>query len=179
MTDKIEKASNRARQNWGQHLKKGFRKGIKEDYFYLLEYCLCGRFLFFCHVVTVSERVSSAVQSLADLWRRSSRDEPPCNLVLKNLCESLTVESASGSEEVCSLHNEKLKLLCLDDKQPVCVVCRDSEKHVNHRFYPISGVSSYYKVSVLLKSMYYFYCVDISLLFVLCSDSVSAQWVAD
>uniref|UniRef100_A0A8C1EZ37 Uncharacterized protein n=1 Tax=Cyprinus carpio carpio TaxID=630221 RepID=A0A8C1EZ37_CYPCA len=66
--------------------------------------------------------------------RTSSRDEPLCNLVLKNLCESITAESASGSEEVCSLHNEKLKLFCLDDKQPVCIVCRDSEKHASHRF---------------------------------------------
>ncbi|XP_016365715.1 E3 ubiquitin-protein ligase TRIM17-like [Sinocyclocheilus rhinocerous] len=77
--------------------------------------------------------------------RRSSRNEPPCNLVLKNSCESLTVESASGSEEVCSLHNEKLKLFCLDDEQPVCVVCRDSEKHVSHRFRPINEVVPSYK----------------------------------
>ncbi|XP_016365702.1 zinc-binding protein A33-like [Sinocyclocheilus rhinocerous] len=77
--------------------------------------------------------------------RRSSKLGPPCNLVLKNVCESLTVESASGSEEVCSLHNEKLKLFCLDDEQPVCVVCRDSEKHVNHRFRPINEAVPSYK----------------------------------
>ncbi|XP_016365372.1 nuclear factor 7, brain-like [Sinocyclocheilus rhinocerous] len=87
--------------------------------------------------------------------RRSSRDEPPCNLVLKNLCESFTVESASGSEEVCSLHNEKLKLFCLDDEQPVCVVCRDSEKHVSHRFRPINEVVPSYKeqLKTALKSL--------------------------
>ncbi|XP_043117063.1 LOW QUALITY PROTEIN: zinc-binding protein A33-like [Puntigrus tetrazona] len=77
--------------------------------------------------------------------RRSSKLGPPCNLVLKNLCESLTVESASGSEEVCSLHNEQLKLLCLDDDQLVCVVCRDSEKHGNHRFRPVNEVVPSYK----------------------------------
>ncbi|KAF4103157.1 hypothetical protein G5714_016040 [Onychostoma macrolepis] len=77
--------------------------------------------------------------------RRSSKRGPPCNLVLKNLCESLTEDGASRSEEVCSLHNEKLKLLCLDDEQPVCVVCRDSEKHVNHRFRPINEVVPSYK----------------------------------
>uniref|UniRef100_A0A673KBF3 Tripartite motif containing 35-39 n=1 Tax=Sinocyclocheilus rhinocerous TaxID=307959 RepID=A0A673KBF3_9TELE len=66
--------------------------------------------------------------------RRSSRDDPPCNLVLKNVCESYLKERRnkrrlSGSEEACSLHSEKLKLFCLDDKRPACLVCRDSQKH--------------------------------------------------
>ncbi|XDV45578.1 hypothetical protein PO909_013657 [Leuciscus waleckii] len=82
--------------------------------------------------------------------RRSSRDDPPCNLVLRNLCESFLKgrnerSSSSGSEEVCSLHSEKLKLFCLEDKQPVCLVCRDSQKHVKHTFRPISEVVSSYK----------------------------------
>uniref|UniRef100_A0A673JJW5 Zinc-binding protein A33-like n=1 Tax=Sinocyclocheilus rhinocerous TaxID=307959 RepID=A0A673JJW5_9TELE len=87
--------------------------------------------------------------------RRSSRDEHPCNLVLKNVCESFTAESASGSEEVCIIHNEKLKLFCLDDKQPVCIVCRDSEKHANHRFSPINEVVPSYKeqLNTALKSL--------------------------
>ncbi|XP_059207579.1 nuclear factor 7, ovary-like isoform X2 [Centropristis striata] len=45
---------------------------------------------------------------------------------------------ASGSEvAVCSLHGKKLKLFCLDHQQPVCLVCRDSEKHTNHTIRPI------------------------------------------
>ncbi|KAM9361123.1 E3 ubiquitin-protein ligase TRIM39-like [Symphorus nematophorus] len=64
--------------------------------------------------------------------------DPPCNLVLKNLCEAFLLESDQiGSEALCSLHSEKLKLFCLDHQQPVCVVCKDSEKHTNHRFDPI------------------------------------------
>ncbi len=82
--------------------------------------------------------------------RRSSRDQPPCNLVLKNLCESFLKERnerrSSGSEEICSLHREKLKLFCLEDKQPVCVVCMNSQKHDNHKFRPIDEVVSSYKV---------------------------------
>uniref|UniRef100_A0A671RS15 Tripartite motif-containing protein 35-like n=1 Tax=Sinocyclocheilus anshuiensis TaxID=1608454 RepID=A0A671RS15_9TELE len=73
--------------------------------------------------------------------RRSSRDDPPCNRVLKNLCESLLKErkekGSSEFEELCSLHSEKFKLFCLEDKQLVCLVCRDSQKHVNHTFRPI------------------------------------------
>ncbi|MCI4378128.1 hypothetical protein PGIGA_G00212310 [Pangasianodon gigas] len=68
-------------------------------------------------------------------------DDPPSNLALKNLCETFLQEisqrSSSASETICSLHSEKLKLFCLDDQQPVCVVCRDSRKHANHKFCPI------------------------------------------
>uniref|UniRef100_A0A8C2WIT9 B30.2/SPRY domain-containing protein n=1 Tax=Cyclopterus lumpus TaxID=8103 RepID=A0A8C2WIT9_CYCLU len=41
----------------------------------------------------------------------------------------------------CSLHSEKLKLFCLDHQQPVCLVCRDSGRHTNHRFKPINEVA--------------------------------------
>ncbi|XDV36753.1 hypothetical protein PO909_006480, partial [Leuciscus waleckii] len=81
--------------------------------------------------------------------RKSSRRDPPVNLTLKNLCESFLKERnekrSSRSEEICSLHSEKLKLFCLEDKQAVCLVCRDSEKHTNHTFRPISEVVSSYK----------------------------------
>ncbi|XP_050962578.1 nuclear factor 7, brain-like [Labeo rohita] len=91
--------------------------------------------------------------------RRSSRDDPPCNRVLKNLCESLLKERnerpSSVSEEICSLHSEKLKLFCLEDKQPVCLVCRDSQTHINHTFRPISEVVPSYKedLNTALKSL--------------------------
>ncbi|XP_067268519.1 zinc-binding protein A33-like [Pseudorasbora parva] len=81
--------------------------------------------------------------------RRSSKADPPVNLTLKNLCETFLKEQnerhSSDSEKICSLHSEKLKLFCLEDKQPVCIVCRDSEKHTKHTFRPISEVVSSYK----------------------------------
>ncbi|XDV42542.1 hypothetical protein PO909_011179 [Leuciscus waleckii] len=91
--------------------------------------------------------------------RRSSKDNPPYNLALKNLCESILKERnetrSSGSEEICSLHSEKLKLLCLQDKQPVCVVCINSQQHDNHKFRPISEVVSSYKeeLNTALKTL--------------------------
>ncbi|XP_067312000.1 nuclear factor 7, ovary-like [Pseudorasbora parva] len=90
--------------------------------------------------------------------RRSSRGDPPCNRVLKNLCESFLKEGnnrcLSGCEELCSLHSEKLKLFCLEDKQPVCVVCKDSQQHKHHTFRPISEVaSSYQELNTALKSL--------------------------
>ncbi|XP_039507543.1 tripartite motif-containing protein 35-like isoform X2 [Pimephales promelas] len=91
--------------------------------------------------------------------RRSSRDDPPCNRVLKNLCESFLTERnerrSSTSDEICSLHSEKLKLFCLEDKQPLCVVCINSLKHDTHKFRPIGEVVSSYKeeLNTALKSL--------------------------
>uniref|UniRef100_A0A3B3YT27 Tripartite motif-containing protein 35-like n=1 Tax=Poecilia mexicana TaxID=48701 RepID=A0A3B3YT27_9TELE len=59
--------------------------------------------------------------------RRSSKADPLCNLGL------------------CSLHSEKLKLFCLDHQQPVCLVCRDSEKHTEHRFRPIDEAAQQHR----------------------------------
>ncbi|XP_069025735.1 nuclear factor 7, ovary-like [Embiotoca jacksoni] len=77
--------------------------------------------------------------------RRSSKRNPPRNLVLKKLCETFLLEreqkASTESEPLCSLHSEKLKLFCLDHQQPVCVVCLDSKTHSDHRFRPIAGSS--------------------------------------
>ncbi|KAI4889678.1 hypothetical protein NFI96_022019, partial [Prochilodus magdalenae] len=81
--------------------------------------------------------------------RRSSKEHPPCNLVLKNLCESLlesrSQRSSAGSEVLCSLHNEKLKLFCLNDQQPVCLVCQTSRNHKNHELCPVDEAVTEFK----------------------------------
>ncbi|XP_074535617.1 nuclear factor 7, brain-like [Halichoeres trimaculatus] len=74
--------------------------------------------------------------------RKSSKYEPPLNLALKNLCESFLQEKGQRySEDLCSLHSEKLKLFCLDHQQLVCLVCKDAEKHADHRFRHIAEAS--------------------------------------
>ncbi|XP_030275775.1 tripartite motif-containing protein 35-like [Sparus aurata] len=87
---------------------------------------------------------------------RSLTSDPPRNLALKNLCETFIQKrkqrASAESEPLCSLHGEKLKLFCLDHQQPVCVVCRDSKKHNNHRFRPIDEAAQYLK-EVLQKSL--------------------------
>ncbi|KAM9361918.1 nuclear factor 7, brain-like [Symphorus nematophorus] len=76
----------------------------------------------------------------------SPRRHPPCNLVLKNLCETFLLEREQrDSEDLCSLHSEKLKLFCLDHQQPVCLICRDSQKHTDHRFRPINEAAEEHK----------------------------------
>ncbi|KAL6470190.1 hypothetical protein MHYP_G00213090 [Metynnis hypsauchen] len=70
--------------------------------------------------------------------RSSSKSDPPCNLALKNLCEAFVKSRHQRASEVlCGLHNEELKLFCLDDQQPVCVVCQASKKHSNHTCSPV------------------------------------------
>ncbi|XP_043085768.1 tripartite motif-containing protein 12A-like [Puntigrus tetrazona] len=72
----------------------------------------------------------------------SAADDPPLNLALKNLCETFQQDrsqrgSSGGGQAVCGAHKEKLKLFCLDDQQAVCLVCRDSKLHTDHRFCPM------------------------------------------
>uniref|UniRef100_A0A8C2D4N4 Uncharacterized protein n=1 Tax=Cyprinus carpio TaxID=7962 RepID=A0A8C2D4N4_CYPCA len=99
-------------------------------------------------------------ECLQQLWRtkeilecpvcgKTSSKNPSCNLVLKTLCKSFLKERnerhSARSEEICSLHGEKLKLVCLENKQPVCSVCRDTQKYANQTFRPIGEVVLSYK----------------------------------
>ncbi|KAI3369678.1 hypothetical protein L3Q82_024521 [Scortum barcoo] len=80
-------------------------------------------------------------------WRKCLGSEPPCNLVLKNLCEAFLQErDQRASEALCSLHSEKLKLFYLDHQQPVCVICMNSENtQPIHRFRPIDEAAQQHK----------------------------------
>ncbi|XP_061074462.1 E3 ubiquitin-protein ligase TRIM35-like [Conger conger] len=81
--------------------------------------------------------------------RRSSKEHPPVNRSLRNTCEAFLKERSqkaeAGSEVLCSLHSEKLKLFCLDDQTPVCVVCQTSKKHRTHIMLPVQEASEDYK----------------------------------
>ncbi|KAM8758020.1 nuclear factor 7, brain-like [Acanthopagrus schlegelii] len=75
--------------------------------------------------------------------------QPPVSLVLQNLCEAFLLERDQRvSDDLCSLHSEKLKLFCLDHQQPLCLICRDSEQHTNHRFRPINEAARQHKRKV-------------------------------
>ncbi|XP_042162193.1 nuclear factor 7, brain-like [Oncorhynchus tshawytscha] len=73
--------------------------------------------------------------------RRSSKDQPPINRSLKNLCEALRekrqTDPTTGSKVLCSQHSEKLSLFCLEDKEPICLVCQVSRKHKDHDCIPV------------------------------------------
>ncbi|XP_057677490.1 E3 ubiquitin-protein ligase TRIM35-like [Corythoichthys intestinalis] len=62
--------------------------------------------------------------------------DPPLNLALRNVCEKLSRVSVK-SKDLCSLHEEKLKLFCLDHQELVCCICRDAKIHAGHKYCPV------------------------------------------
>ncbi|XP_029105018.1 zinc-binding protein A33-like [Scleropages formosus] len=87
--------------------------------------------------------------------RRKSSMELPLNLALKNTCEAFLQErnqgAAAETEVLCHLHKEKLKLFCLDDQIPVCLICQTSKKHESHKFRPVQEVAREYKEDLRAK----------------------------
>lgn len=73
--------------------------------------------------------------------KKASKSYPPSNLALKNVCEAVIEAKRKSIVEEdltsCILHGEKLKLFCLVDKQPICVVCQSSKLHKIHDCSPI------------------------------------------
>nr|XP_040017128.1 zinc-binding protein A33-like isoform X2 [Gasterosteus aculeatus aculeatus] len=67
--------------------------------------------------------------------------QPARNLALRNLSDAVRQEKIqranATSEEMCDLHGEKLKLFCCYDRQLVCVICRDAQKHKKHNCVPL------------------------------------------
>lgn len=82
------------------------------------------------------------------------------NRQLANIVESIrqlglrgsvgTATETGAGTLLCPLHNERLKLFCEVDEQPICVVCRESQQHRSHTVYPIEEAAQGYKVWVPL-----------------------------
>ncbi|KAI4878803.1 hypothetical protein NFI96_031525 [Prochilodus magdalenae] len=84
--------------------------------------------------------------------RKRSIKEAVENLALKNVCEAFLESrrrrSSAGSMVLCSLHKEELKLFCLEDQQPVCVMCQTSKTHKGHTCCPVDGAVAEFKHTV-------------------------------
>ncbi|XP_070705975.1 zinc-binding protein A33-like [Pempheris klunzingeri] len=83
--------------------------------------------------------------------------QPPRNLALKNLSDTLrrerTQRANSWCKEICSLHNERLKLFCQEDQQLVCVICRDAKKHKKHNCVPVNEAADSQRIQVRFELM--------------------------
>ncbi|XP_058628711.1 zinc-binding protein A33-like [Onychostoma macrolepis] len=70
--------------------------------------------------------------------KECSHDEPTKSLPFRALCESFKKRKPTAvSGDVCPEHEEKFKLFCFVDQQPICVVCYTSKKHENHKCTPV------------------------------------------
>lgn len=96
-----------------------------------------------CNACVVKWWMTKGVRQCPVCKKVSSSKKPPRNLVLKNLCEAFLLEVESGL--VCRHHTEKFKLYCEDHRTPVCVVCRYSREHRDHRFTPLDEAAEIQK----------------------------------
>ncbi|CAH2224622.1 E3 ubiquitin- ligase TRIM39-like [Pelobates cultripes] len=51
----------------------------------------------------------------------------------------------NADKKTCQLHQEPLKLYCLEDQQKICLVCRESIFHKNHNVIPLEESTSEFK----------------------------------
>ncbi|XP_078501873.1 E3 ubiquitin-protein ligase TRIM39-like [Lissotriton helveticus] len=62
------------------------------------------------------------------------------------ILKQLQVPSATTEEKnLCREHEEKLKLFCEDDQEPICVVCSMSRDHKTHKMLPIREAAQEHK----------------------------------
>ncbi|XP_078271959.1 zinc-binding protein A33-like [Rhinoraja longicauda] len=97
-------------------------------------------------------------------WDREGRNScPECREVftdrtlrvsraLARLAEKARTLSLNRTEKEsklhCEEHQEELKLFCETDKKLICVICRDSREHREHRFMPVKEAVENYKDQV-------------------------------
>ncbi|KAI5092345.1 tripartite motif-containing protein 35-like [Silurus meridionalis] len=99
-------------------------------------------------------------ECLDEFWKRKACQEcpvckqevlhdPVCNFPLKVLCdahlEEYSQKYAADSKQYCGIHSKQLKLFCLEDKQPVCLICQTSQQHSDHECYPIDEAAIHFK----------------------------------
>ncbi|XP_078075178.1 uncharacterized protein LOC144497611 [Mustelus asterias] len=86
--------------------------------------------------------------------RKESARTLRLNLTRSNIVETF-VKSDEGDkiQLECSRHQEKLKVFCKTDNQPICVVCQISKSHQNHEMLPAEEAAEEFKeeLQTLLK----------------------------
>ncbi|KAL6482050.1 hypothetical protein MHYP_G00101300 [Metynnis hypsauchen] len=101
----------------------------------------------FCTTCLQQSWTNSSERECPVCRRRSSRDPPP-DLALRNACETYKQQKTSsdpGSEGLlCSLHSEKLSLVCVNDQKLVCGQCV-SQDHHSHSFCSVSKAAGPHK----------------------------------
>lgn len=82
-------------------------------------------------------------------------ERPPINLALKIAADEYQVQRVSENQEACVLHNERLKVFCRTDEEPICLICQISKVHKLHDCCPVEEAAQKRKV----KKTWYLTCV--------------------
>ncbi|ROL51643.1 E3 ubiquitin-protein ligase TRIM39 [Anabarilius grahami] len=93
-------------------------------------------------------RVSDSRQ--CPLCRQISANNPSLNFALRNLCQAF-LDHRRYLEDLCEVHHEKRTLVCCDDEQLLCEICRESEEHRNHTCRPVQEIAEEDKAVLLGK----------------------------
>ncbi|XP_029908709.1 zinc-binding protein A33-like [Myripristis murdjan] len=81
----------------------------------------------------------------------SASDRPPINLQLKIAADSFQERRTCQSPDFCTRHNEKLKVFCHNDEEPICVVCQTSKLHKIHNISPVEEAAPEKKKEISIK----------------------------
>ncbi|XP_029991656.1 zinc-binding protein A33-like [Sphaeramia orbicularis] len=76
---------------------------------------------------------------------------PPINLALKLAAEEYQVLKTTKNKDVCVLHNEKLRIFCQNDEEPICLVCKTSKYHKVHECCPVEEAAQQKKGEISAK----------------------------
>lgn len=71
---------------------------------------------------------------------------PPVNLALKRAAEEYQVQSVYRNQDFCFHHDEKLKIFCQKDEEPICLICQMSKQHRLHKCCPIEEAAQQKRV---------------------------------
>ncbi|XP_078391921.1 zinc-binding protein A33-like [Cetorhinus maximus] len=128
----------------------------------LTEEAICSIGLdFFTDPVTLQCGHNFCRSCITQCWEKKEKNScPECreefpernlraNRALANLAEKVRKLMLDLKEKEsklhCEKHQEELKLFCETDKKLICVICRDSREHREHRFLPIKEAVEIYK----------------------------------
>lgn len=80
-----------------------------------------------------------------------STRRPPINLALKIASDNFKTHASQSmkSGDLCTIHNEELKLFCHKDGKPICLVCHSSRDHKDHKCCSIEEAATDRKVRMV------------------------------
>ncbi|XP_012871111.1 PREDICTED: E3 ubiquitin-protein ligase TRIM11 isoform X2 [Dipodomys ordii] len=67
------------------------------------------------------------------------------NRLLTKVAEMARQHPGLQRRDLCPAHQEPLKLFCLEEQTPICVVCREAREHQSHRALPVDEAVQEYK----------------------------------